>query len=130
MKNIIPELIVDDITAMVKFYIDYFGFKVEFADPEGEEYQWVQLVNGNNRLMMQSALSTMIEIPEIVTRITGTDLLMLKMENANIVQQLYDSFQNSAYRIYAPIRVTEYGSCEFGVHDPEGRFIIVSGDEL
>jgi len=51
------------------------------------------------------------------------------MENAEVVRQLYSGFQESSYLVYAPIRVTEYGSCEFGVHDPEGRFIIVSGDE-
>mgnify|MGYP000989057338 CR=1 FL=1 len=129
MKNIIPELIVDDIKAMVKFYTECFGFEVEFTDPEGDEFQWVQLVNGENRMMMQSAISTMIEIPEMNTRITGTDLLMFKMQDADEVRQLYGGFQNSSELIFAPIRVTEYGSCEFGVHDIEGRFIIVSGDE-
>lgn len=129
MKSIIPELIVGEIKAMVEFYTECFGFKVEFTDPDGEEFQWAQLVNGDNRIMMQSAVSTMIEIPEIIERNTGTDLLMFKMENAEVVRQLYSGFQESSYLVYAPIRVTEYGSCEFGVHDPEGRFIIVSGDE-
>lgn len=129
MKSIIPELIVGDILEMTKFYTEYFGFEVEFTDPEGEDYQWAQLVNGDNRIMMQSACSTMIEIPEITICTIGTDLLMFKMETADAVRQLYSGFQNSPYPIFAPIRVTEYGSCEFGVHDPEGRYIIVSGDE-
>lgn len=129
MKSIIPELIVDDIEAAVQFYTNYFGFEVEFTDPEGEEYQWAQLVNGDNRIMMQSALSTMAEIPEIDERITGTDLLMFKLESADCVRQLYNGFQDLGHLVYAPIRVTEYGSCEFGVHDLEGRFIIISGDE-
>ena len=129
MTSIIPELIVDNIKEMVQFYTNYFGFEVEFTDPEGEEYHWAQLVNGDNRIMMQSALSTMIEIPEIDVRITGTDLLMFKLESAELVRRLYDGIQELSHLVYAPIRVTEYGSCEFGVHDPEGRFIIVSGDE-
>ena len=85
-------------------------------------------MNGGNRIMMQETEVTKLEIAELKTRFTGTDLLMLKLENAEAVRSAYERFDNEAESVYMKIRVTEYGSCEFGVKDPEGRYIIISGD--
>lgn len=128
VAQIIPELIVDDIEGMVGFFSDKFDFKVEATDPEEGHYTWAQIVNGNNRIMLQETRVTKLEIPELNTRITGTDLLMLKLENAEVVRNAYERFANEPGSVCMKIRVTEYGSCEFGVKDPEGRYIIVSGD--
>ena len=128
VEQIIPELIVDDIEKMVEFFSDKLDFKVEATDPEEGHYTWVQIVNGDNRIMMQETEVTKLEIAELKTRFTGTDLLMLKLENAEAVRNIYERFGNEPASVYMKIRVTEYGSCEFGVKDPEGRYIIVSGD--
>lgn len=128
VKQIIPELIVDNIEKMVEFFVNKFNFGVEAKDPEEGHYTWVQIVNGDNHIMMQETEVTKLEIPELNDRITGTDLLMLKLENADAVRSIYKRFDNESESVYMKIRVTEYGSCEFGVKDPEGRYIIVSGD--
>ena len=122
------ELIVDNIEKMVEFFAKKFDFEVEAKDPEEGHYTWVQIVNGDNHIMMQETDVTKLEIPELKARITGTDLLMLKLENADAVRNIYERFGNELESVYMKIRVTEYGSCEFGVKDPEGRYIIVSGD--
>lgn len=128
VDQIIPELIVDDIERMVEFFVQKFDFKVELKDPEEGHYTWVQISNGNNHIMMQEMAVTMLEIPKLKERITGTDLLMLKLENSEAVRCIYERFDDERESVYMKIRVTEYGSCEFGVIDPEGRYIIVSGD--
>lgn len=128
IKQIIPELIVDDIERMVEFFVNKFDFEVEATDSEEGHYTWVQIVNGDSRIMMQETEVTKLEIPELKIRITGTDLLMLKLENVEAVRTIYERFGNESESVYMKIRVTEYGSCEFGVKDPEGRYIIVSGD--
>lgn len=128
VEHIIPELIVDNIEKMVEFFAKKFDFEVEAKDPEEGHYTWVQIVNGDNHIMMQETDVTKLEIPELKARITGTDLLMLKLENADAVRNIYERFGNELESVYMKIRVTEYGSCEFGVKDPEGRYIIVSGD--
>ena len=128
VEQIIPELIVDNINNMVNFFSNKFDFKIEAKDPEEGHYTWVQIVNGDNRIMMQETEVTKLEIPELKARITGTDLLMLKLENADAVRSVYERFSFEPESVYMKIRVTEYGSCEFGVKDPEGRYIIVSGD--
>ena len=128
VEQIIPELIVDDIERMVEFFSEKFDFQVEATDPEEGHYTWVQLMNGGNRIMMQETEVTKLEIAELKTRFTGTDLLMVKLENAEAVRSAYERFDNEAESVYMKIRVTEYGSCEFGVKDPEGRYIIISGD--
>lgn len=126
--QIIPELIVNDIERMVEFFVQKFDFRVEATDPEEGHYTWVQIANGNNHIMMQETEVTKLEIPELKERITGTDLLMLKLESSEAVRCAYERFTTECESIYMKIRVTEYGSCEFGVKDPEGRYIIVSGD--
>lgn len=128
VKQIIPELIVDDIEVMVEFFVNKFDFEIEATDPEEGHYTWVQIVNGDNHIMMQETGVTMLEIPELKARIAGTDLLMLKLDNAETVRNVYERFSNQLEAVYMKIRMTEYGSCEFGVRDPEGRYIIVSGD--
>lgn len=127
-EQIIPELIVDDIEGIVNFFVNKFDFEVKATDPEEGHYTWVQIANGNNHIMMQETEATKLEIPELKSRITGTDLLMLKLEDAEAVRNVYERFCNEPTSIYMQIRETEYGSCEFGVKDPEGRYIIVSGD--
>lgn len=126
MQQIIPELIVDNIKELVSFYVEKFEFKIEATDPETDDYSWVQLANGNNKIMMQATEATKAEIPGLANRVTGTDLIMIKLENMEAVRKVYSRFTKDS--IYMDIRVTEYGSCEFGANDPEGRFLIISGD--
>lgn len=128
VEHIIPELIVNNIERMVEFFTKKLGFVVEATDPEEGHYTWAQIANGGNRIMMQETQVTMLEIPELNKRIIGTDLLMLKLLSAEDVQQAYERFTEEFDSIYMQIRMTEYGSCEFGIKDPEGRYIIVSGD--
>ncbi len=128
VMEIIPELIVDDIDAVVAFFKEYFDFEIEMKDPESGHFSWVQIGNGDNHIMMQETEPTKLEIPDLTDRITGTDLLMLKLPDVETVKSVYKRFKKAPASIYMKIRMTDYGSCEFGVRDPEGRFIIVSGD--
>ena len=127
IKQIILELIVDDIHSMITYYQKYFDFVLEATDSEGEDFTWAQLTNGSCAIMMQETEVTKQEIPGLDTRITGTDLLMFKLSTAEEVKALYNRFESIQDTIYMELRVTDYGSCEFGVMDPEGRYIIVSG---
>ncbi len=128
IEQIIPELVVNNMEKMIEFFTQKFDFQVEATDSEKGHYTWVQIANDKNRIMMQETEATKLEISEIKARITGTDLLMFKLENADAVRSVYKRFSNEQESVYMKIRVTEYGSCEFGVKDPEGRYIVVSGD--
>ena len=127
IEQIIPELIVNNIKHMVEFYVKYFDFKVDFVDPEGNDYTWAQLSNNSCTIMLQETEVTKSEISCINEQIVGTDLTMFKFSNSKEVQQFYKRFELNQRIIYMPLRKTEYGSYEFGIKDPEGRFIIVSG---
>lgn len=125
--QLIPEMIVNDLQEMIEFYSKYFDFNLIATDPEVEPYSWIQMSNESCSIMMQTYEATLIEIPDMKKRLTGTDLLMLKVESADLVEKLYERFQEIKDAIYMELKRTEYGSCEFGVKDPEGRYIIVSG---
>lgn len=127
IKSIIPELIVSDMKNMIAFYCKYFDFELELAEPDIEPYTWVQLSNNANTIMMQEVEVTKKEIPNMRKQIVGTDLLMFKIESVEYARELYERFSDVKEKIYMEMRMTEYGSCEFGVVDPEGRYIIISG---
>lgn len=125
--QLIPEMIVNDLQTMIEFYSKCFDFKLVATDPEIEPYSWIQMENELCSIMMQTYDATTVEIPDMKKRLTGTDLLMLKVDSADSVKKLYERFQAIKGTVYMEIKQTEYGSCEFGVSDPEGRYIIVSG---
>lgn len=127
INQIIPEIIVDDIHSMITYYQKYFDFVLDATDSEEENFTWAQLTNGSCTLMMQETTVTKQEIPELNMRMTGTDLLMFKLSSAKEVKAFYGRFASIQNTIYMKLRETDYGSCEFGVRDPEGRYIIVSG---
>ena len=127
IHQIIPEIIVDDIYSMISYYQKYFDFSIDATDSESEDFSWVQLSNGTCVIMMQDSNATKQEIKTFEQRITGTDLLMFKLPSAENVKNLYSRFLSTPNLIYMEIRTTDYGSCEFGVKDPEGRYIIISG---
>lgn len=127
LEKLIPELIVSDLPKMIDFYIKNFGFELEATDPEEKPYNWVQLSNGDCTIMMQELEATKVEISDIAEQILGTDLLMIKAKSIDDVKKLYIKIEENFAEVYMPIRVTEYDSCEFGIKDPEGRYIIVSG---
>ncbi len=127
VNQIIPEIIVDDICSMIAYYQKYFDFVLDATDSEGDIFTWAQLTNGSCTIMMQETEVTKQEIPGLDMRLTGTDLLMFKLSTAEEVKELYKRFESVRDSIYMELRMTDYGSCEFGVKDPEGRYIIVSG---
>ena len=127
VKQIIPEIIVDNIKSMIYYYEHYFDFVLDFTDVENENFTWAQMSNGTCVIMFQEIESTKNEITEINKRITGTDLLMFKFDSTEDVKKLYDRFDTIKDTIYMEFHNTDYGTCEFGVKDPEGRYIIVSG---
>lgn len=127
INQIIPELIVNNINEMIFYYQQYFDFILDATDPEDGEITWAQLSNGSSTIMMQEIEVTKLEIPELNYRIIGTDLLMFKLSSAKEVKTLYSRFKPNESSIYMELHTTEYGSCEFGVKDPEGRYIIISG---
>lgn len=127
INQIIPELIVSNINEMISYYQQYFDFILNSTNSDSGDITWAQLSSTSCTIMMQEIEVTKLEIPELDHRIIGTDLLMFKLSSAEEVKTLYNRFKPEKSSIYMELRTTEYGSCEFGVKDPEGRYIIISG---
>ncbi len=51
LVNIVNELVVDNVKKSSNFYKENFGFEIEFVD--GDPIVWMQMKNGNVRIMLE-----------------------------------------------------------------------------
>ena len=81
LKELFLELIVKDIKKEVDFYHKYFNFNIEMAFPNNEDFTWVQLSNGNIKLMLQDYEETKKEISTLPNESSPTNIILLKYDN-------------------------------------------------
>lgn len=129
LKEMVPELVVEDVNSSIEFYKSTLGFEVVAQAPEQGVPAWAELVNGSVRLMMQEKQETLLEIPTLTDRtIGGTTLLVFRIEGQDSVRHIWSSLQNRD-GIVLPLRETDYGTVEFGITDPDGYVLIFAGSE-
>lgn len=126
LKELFLELIVKDINSEVDYYCKYFDFKIEMAFPSNENFNWVQLSNGNIKIMMQDYEETKKEIRNFPDNIFSSNIILLKYDDYNKFKNIYDLLIFDEVKMFKEIKETEYGTVEFGVYDPNGNMIIVS----
>jgi len=54
LKEVVSELVVEDVKRSIDFYKEMLGFEVTAQVPETGSPGWAELVNGSARLMIQS----------------------------------------------------------------------------
>lgn len=62
--DIINEFVVSDMEKSIKFYQQNLGFKIELTEPENEPFTWVQMNNGQTRIMLEDYKSVCREIKD------------------------------------------------------------------
>ena len=126
VKQLVPELIVEDVERTLRFYKEKLGFDIVAQAPENGKPSWAEMVNGSARLMVQGKEETLIEMPLLSSySIGGTTLLVLRIDGQNVVRNLW-SQQTDWGHVILPLRETEYGTVEFGIADPDGYVLIFS----
>lgn len=125
-KELVPELIVDDVSRSIQFYRDALGFEVSQQAPEEGAPTWAEIVNGPARLMLQNWQETLSEMPRLSGRPRGgITIFVLRLETQDKVHEIARAL-SSHNNVVLPLRETDYGTVEFGVTDPDGYVILFS----
>lgn len=122
ISEIIPELLVEDMTETIDFYKNVLGFTEEIIFPEANPI-FAQVVRDGLHIMLYQRHDFQTEIPKLKTlKMGGTVLLYIK---ATDIVDFYDEIKDRV-KIVQPIHKTDYGTTEFTIEDCNGYLIAFS----
>ena len=126
LVEIVNELTVNNIEISIEFYTKYFNFEV--VEIEENPITWAKLKKDNCTIMLENYNEVCKEIKNYPKKVKTSNLIKFKYSIKQIVQDLYNNVINDNIEIFMELKETKYGSIEFGVIDPDGNMIIVSGN--
>ena len=116
MESLSPNIFVRDMKATIAFY-KVIGFKITMSVPEvGDNFVWVNMVNGNVTLMFQTFESLGNELPEISRNDGGSLLLYINLKN---IKQFFNEVKDKV-TVLKGLETTFYGATEFSIKDNNG----------
>jgi uncharacterized glyoxalase superfamily protein PhnB len=125
ISQLIPELLVEDITKTINFYHDILGFDNEVMFPESNPV-FVRMKKDNTSIMFYARHEFEAEIPKLKQiKMGGSFLLYLKISG---IKAFYDQVKNQVTLIQS-IQKKDYGPTEFIIEDCNGYLICYSEDE-
>lgn len=120
IKNLTPELMVDDVQESINFYTDILDFKVTISVPEKKPF-FVTLKNGGVELMLYHRNQFAKEIPKFKKLPIGGSIVMyIGVED---IKSFYDRVKNKV-KIIQTLHQTDYGSTEFSCEDNSGYVLM------
>lgn len=124
LVNIVNELVVDNVKKSSNFYKENFGFEIEFVD--GDPIVWMQMKNGNVRIMLEEYSKVCEEIRGFPIKNNASNLIKFKYDNESEVKNIYEKLKKNNVLIFMEIKKTDYETIEFGAYDIDKNMIIVS----
>lgn len=125
--DIINEFVVSDMEKSIKFYQQNLGFKIELTEPENEPFTWVQMNNGQTRIMLEDYKSVCREIKDFPNKTNSINLIKFKYDNTvEEIKQYYHRIKEKEIELFMELKETDYGMIEFGILDPDKNRIIIS----
>ncbi|MGY3214890.1 VOC family protein [Mucilaginibacter sp. HD30] len=125
MQSLSPNIFVNDMKATIAFY-KALGFNITMAVPEeGDEFVWVNMVNGNVTLMFQTYESLGDELPEISRNDGGSLVLYINLKN---IRQFFDEVKDEVI-VLKGLETTFYGATEFSIKDNNGYVLTFAQHE-
>ena len=125
--DVVPNLIVSDITRSAAFYQDVLGFSVTATVPDQSPFVFVWLQRGTVSVFLNVADAAKEDLPTVAARtVGGTMTMFVTLEAATIeegVDALFRSVNGKA-RVLMPLKNQFYGMREFAIEDPDGYVLI------
>ena len=121
--NIVLEFVVKDIFKTADFYTKYFGFEIEFT--EYEPVSWMQLKNGNTRLMLVTYDYTKNDIDGFKSYTRSTNLYKFCYDSLDKINEIYEKLKSDNKEIFLDLREADF-RYEFGVYDEDHNMILVT----
>ncbi len=123
-KQLILELLVEDLPKTLRFYEEILGFKSEIIFPK-ENPVFAQIGRDRISIMLYARDDFQKEIPKLKkVKMGGSILLYIKAEG---IADLYKQIKKSV-NVIQPIYKTDYGRLEFTIEDCNGYLIAFSED--
>jgi len=125
MESLSPNIFVRDMKATIAFY-KVIGFKITMSVPEvGDNFVWVNMVNGNVTLMFQTFESLGNELPEISRNDGGSLLLYINLKN---IKEFFNEVKDKV-TVLKGLETTFYGATEFSIKDNNGYVLTFAEHE-
>ena len=125
METLVPNIFVNDMKATIAFY-KVIGFKITMSVPEdGDDFVWVNMINGSVTLMFQTFESLGTELPEISRADGGSLLLYINLKN---IRQFFDDIKDKV-TVLKGLETTFYGATEFSIKDNNGYVLTFAEHE-
>ena len=109
MRSVMPVLRVSDLDKALRFYQGLLGFRLAWRASNDGGGENCMLESGDVALMLSTG-SHLGGTPQL----TGTLYF-----NITGVRELYEALEGHAEVVW-PLSEMEYGTLEFGIHDPDG----------
>ena len=125
METLSPNIFVYDMKATIAFY-KVIGFNVSMSVPEdGDDFVWVNMVNGSVTLMFQTFESLGDGLPEISRTDGGSLLLYINLKN---IRQFFTDIKDKV-PVLKDLETTFYGATEFSIKDNNGYVLTFAEHE-
>lgn len=122
IKQLIPELLVEDMKKTLRFYQEVLKFKLEITFPDKNPI-FAQVGRDNIHIMLYARSDFQKEIPKLKqVKMGGSTLLYFKVEK---IEDFYRQIKDSV-KIIQTIHKTDYGSAEFTIEDYNGYLLAFS----
>lgn len=125
--EIVIELVVKDVFKAAEFYIEYLGFKIDFT--EFEPVSWIQLRNGNTRLMLVTYDFTKNDIKNFKEYSESTNIYKFCYKSLDEVKEIYEKMKKDNKNIIVDLREADY-RYEFGVYDEDRNMIFITKETV
>ena len=121
--EVIIEFVVADIAKASEFYTKYLGFEIEFS--EYEPVSWMQLKNGNTKLMLVTYDYTKEDIKGFKEYTQSTNLYKFRYNSLEKVKEIYENMKKDNKLFFLDFRKADF-RYEFGVYDEDKNMILVT----
>lgn len=119
-KSLTPNLMVEDVTMTIDYYVNVLDFQKVMSLPETGELEWAMLSRDKIIIMLQSRNSIVKEYPKFKNIPVGGSLGFY-VETVGL-DDLYDAIKNKA-KVVAEPHTTFYGKNEFAIEDCNGYLL-------
>ena len=123
MKSLSPNLMVNDVSQTLEFYIKTLGFKKVMTVPDSGNLVWAMVQSGAITFMFQEKKNIKEEYPQLAQFEQGGGLSFYI--NVTNVQELYDNIKGKV-KIVKELYKTFYGSTDFAIEDNNGYILTFS----
>ncbi len=127
MKQLTPNLMVDDVKETLHFYREVLGFSPLMTVPDEGTPVWAMVACGEVQLMFQERASIVAEYPKLDSLALGGALTFyIKVDD---VAELYARVKDRA-TILRPLHRTFYDADEFALEDCNGFILTFAADAM